>query len=49
MTKKEPYRTLTIRLPVRIWKKLKQAIMEGRLKSIQQAVVESLERYLGDK
>ena len=45
MTKKTNHKTLTIRLPITLWKKLKLAIIEGNIKSIQQAVIDSLDKY----
>ena len=46
MRKKEEYKTLTIRLPVEMWKTLKLAIIYGKIDSTQQAVVDSLKQFL---
>jgi len=39
-------KNITIRLPVPLWKKLKMAIIDGKIKSVQQAVVDLLEKFL---
>jgi len=42
--KKKDHKILTIRLPINIWKSLKMAILEGKIKSIQAAIVELLRK-----
>ena len=44
--KTEKQKTITVRLPVPLWRKLKLAIIDGKIKSIQGVVVDLLEKFL---
>ena len=44
--KTEKQKSITIRLPVPLWRKLKLAVIDGKIKSIQNAVVSLLEKFL---
>lgn len=48
MNKKEAveYRVMTIRIPVLLWKRLKFAQINGRIKSIQQAAIDGFVEIL---
>ncbi len=39
-------KTLTIRLPFEIWKRLRELQTDGKIKSIQEAVVQGLRKLL---
>lgn len=45
----EKMRITTIRIPYAIWKKLRRLQEDGKIKSIQQACIEGLERVIKDK
>jgi len=40
------YKILTIRLPEEMWRKLKLAILNGQIKSIQKAVIDGLKMLI---
>jgi len=45
----EKVRNITIRIPYDIWKKLRRMQEDDKIKSIQQACIEGLERVIKDK
>ena len=46
---KEEFKILTIRLPTEIWKALKTLIRDGKIKSINQIIVDLLTQFLEKK
>jgi hypothetical protein len=40
------FKIMTIRLPIELWKKLKFLIIEGKIKSIQSAIIDALQEYI---
>ena len=46
---KEKVRVTTIRIPYDMWKKLRRMQEDGKIKSIQQASIEGLERIIKEK
>jgi len=46
-TKQHNTKNLTIRLPLDLWKKLRNLQTEGKIKSIQRAVIDGLRKIIG--
>jgi predicted HicB family RNase H-like nuclease len=47
--KKRDFKRFTVRIPFQLWRTLKNMAVDGEIKSLNHAVIESLERLIMEK